>query len=166
MRSTSARSPTKGNNIDMKTKIQNHPVQKTQQNLSTQDINETELAAISTAYKSATKNINIRATGQQQTSINGNSHNEQPETSNSVQRDNINSFSYDRLAYSSSLNDQQKRATGMRTQKHSISQQYKHSICQQLFHNQFHFPRLMLKLFQRLIIRNSTVTRADWSTSK
>ena len=163
---TSAKSPIKGNNIDIKIKIQNHPLQKTPQNLSTKDTNETKVAAISTAYKSATKNINIRATGQQQTSINENSHNEQPETSNSVQRDNINSFSYDRLAYSSSLNDQQNRATGMGTQNYSISQQYKHSICQQLFHNQFHFTRLTLKLFQRLIIRNSTVTRADWSTSK
>ncbi|XP_075255223.1 uncharacterized protein LOC142347943 [Convolutriloba macropyga] len=104
------------NNIDdMKIKIQNHLSQEnTTTNYNTQDNNETTVTANSTADNSATKNnINTRAIGQQQTSVNRSLHNEQPETSNSAQRDNLNSFWYDRLAYSSSLNDQQNRVTGM-----------------------------------------------------
>ena len=93
----------------MKIKIQNHLSQEnTTTNYNTQDNNETTVTADSTADNSATNNnINTRAIGQQQTSVNRSLHNEQPETSNSDQRDNLNSFWYDRLAYSSSLNDQQ-----------------------------------------------------------
>ena len=104
------------NNIDdMKIKIQNHISQEnTTINFNTQDNNETTVTANSTADKSATNdNINTRAIGQQQTSVNRSLHNDQPETSNSAQRDNLKSFWYDRLAYSSSLNDQQNRVTGM-----------------------------------------------------
>ena len=103
------------NNIDvMKIQIQKHLSQEnTTTNFNIQDNNETSTAN-STADNSATNNnINTRAIGQQQTSINRSLHNEQPETSNSAQRDNLNSFWYDRLAYSSSLNDQQNRVTGM-----------------------------------------------------
>ena len=104
------------NNIDdMKIKIQNNPSQEnTTTKFNTQDNNETTVTANSTADNSTTNiNINTRAVGQQQTSINRSLHNEQPETSNSAQSDNINSFWYDRLAYSSSLDDQQNRVTGM-----------------------------------------------------
>ena len=104
------------NNIDdMKIKIQNHLSQEnTTTNFNTQDNNETTVTANSTANNSATNNnINTRAIGQQQTSINRSLHNEELETSNSAQRDNLNSFWYDRKAYSSSLNDQQNRVTKM-----------------------------------------------------
>ena len=94
----------------MKIKFQNHPSQENTTKFNTQDNNKTTVIANSTADNSTT-NINTRAIGQQQTSINRNLQNEQPETSNSVQRDNLNSFWYDRLAYSSSLNDE--RVTGM-----------------------------------------------------
>ena len=95
------------NNIDdMKIKIKNHVLQ---ENTTTNFNNETTVTANWTADNSATNNnINTRATGQQQTSINRRFHNEQPEASNSAQRDNLNSIWYDRLAYSNSLNDQQK----------------------------------------------------------
>ena len=87
------------NNIDdMKIKIQNHTSQEnTTTKFNTQDNNETTVTANSTADNS-TININTRAIGQQQTSINRSLRNEQPETSNSAQRDNLNSFWYDRLA--------------------------------------------------------------------
>ena len=104
------------NNIDdMKNKIQNHLLQeKTTTNFNTKENNETTVTANSTADNSATNiNINTRVIGQQQTSINRSLHNEQLETRNSAQRDNLNSFWYDRLAYSSSLNNQQNRVTGM-----------------------------------------------------
>ena len=104
------------NNIDdMKMKIRNHFSQEnTTTNFNTQDNNDTTVTANSTADNSATNNnMNTRAIGQQQTSINRSLHNEQLETSNSAQRDKINSFWYDGLAYSSSLNDQQNRVTGM-----------------------------------------------------
>ena len=99
----------------MKIKIQNHISQENSTtNFNTQDNNETTATANSTGDSSATNNnINTRASGQQQTSINRSLHNDQLETSNSVQRDNLNSFWYDRLAHSSSLNDQQNRITGM-----------------------------------------------------
>ena len=81
------------NNIDMKIKIQNHLSQENTTNYNTQDNNETTVTANSTADNSATNNnINTRAIGQQQTSVNRSLHNEQPETSNSAQRDNLNSF--------------------------------------------------------------------------
>ena len=74
------------NNIDMKIKTQNHLLQETTANFNTQDNNETTVTTNSTAYNSATNNnINTRAIGQQQTSINRSLHNEQPETSNSSQ---------------------------------------------------------------------------------
>ena len=93
----------------MKIKIQKYLLQE-----NTTTNNETTVTANSTADNSATNNnINTRAIGQQPTSINRSLHNEQPETSNSAQRDNLNSFWYDRIAYSSSLNDQQNRLTGM-----------------------------------------------------
>ena len=104
------------NNIcDMKIKNQKHLSQEnTTTNFNTDDKNETTVTTISKADNSATNNnINTRAIGQQQTSINRSLHNEQPETSNSAQRDNLSSFWYDRIAYSSSLNDQQNRVTGM-----------------------------------------------------
>ena len=100
----------------MKFKIQNHVLQKNStKNFNKQDNNETTVEANSTTDNSTiNNNINTRATGQQQTSTNGTLHNEQPETSNSAQRDNLKSIWFDRLAYSSSLNDQQNRVTGMR----------------------------------------------------
>ena len=106
---------TRKNIDDMKIKIQNHLLQEnTTTNFNTQENNETTVTTNSTADNSATNNnINTRATGQQQTSINRSFQNEQPETSNPAQRDNRNSFWYDRLAYSNSLNDQQNRITGM-----------------------------------------------------
>ena len=102
--------------IDLKIKFQNHPSQKNiTTNFNRQDNNETTVSANSTADNSTTSNkINTWETGQHQTSINGNTHNEQPETNNSGKRDNINSFWFDRLSYSSSLDDQQNRVTGMR----------------------------------------------------
>ena len=100
---------------DMKIKIQNHISQENSTtNFNTQDNNETKVAANSTTDKSTTdSNINTRATGQQQKSTNGTSHNEQPETSNSAQSDNLNSFWFDRLANASSPMDRQNRVTGM-----------------------------------------------------
>ena len=87
------------NNIDdMKINIQNHVSQENYTtNFNTQDNNETTVAANSTTDNSTTNNnINTRATRQQQISNNGTLHNEQPETSNSAQRDNLNSFWFDR----------------------------------------------------------------------
>ena len=104
------------NNIgNKKIKIQSHPSQEnTTTNFNTQDNNETTVTANSTADNSAiNNNINTRAIGQQQTSIKRCLHNEQPKTSNSAQRDNLNSFWYDRLAYSNSLKGQQNRVNGM-----------------------------------------------------
>ena len=75
------------NNIDdMKIKIQNHLSQEnTTTNYNAQDNNETTVTADSTADNSATNNnINTRAIGQQQTSVNRSLHSEQPETSNSA----------------------------------------------------------------------------------
>ena len=86
------------NNIDdMKIKIQNHLSQEnTTTNFNTQENNEPTVTTNLTADNSATNsNINTRAIGQQQTSINRSSHNEQPETSNSAQRDSLDSFWYD-----------------------------------------------------------------------
>ena len=97
-------------------KFQNHTSQEnTTTNFNTQDNNKTTVAANFTVDNSISNNnnINTRAIGQQQTCFNRSLRNEQPETSNSSQRDNINSFCYDRLAHSSSLNDQQNRVTGM-----------------------------------------------------
>ena len=104
------------NNIDnIKIKIQSHPSQEnTTTNFNKQDNNKTKVTANLTADNSATNNnINTRAIGQHQTSINRSLHNEQPETSNSAQRDNLNSFWHDRLAYSNSLKDQQNRVNRM-----------------------------------------------------
>ena len=99
----------------MKIRIQNHFLQEhSTTNFNTQDNNETTVAANLTIDNSTTNNnINTRSTGQQ-TSINGTLHNEQPETNNSAaQCDSLTSFWFDRLDYSSSLNDQQNRVTGM-----------------------------------------------------
>ena len=103
------------NNIDdMEIKIQNHLSQENTTANFTQDNNETTVTANLTADNSATNNnINTRAIGQRQTSINRSLQNEQPETSSSAQRDNLNSFWYNRLAYSRNLNNQQNRVTGM-----------------------------------------------------
>ena len=104
------------NNIDdMKIKTQKHLSQENiTTNFNTQDNNETTVTANSTADNSATNsNINTRAIGQQQTSINRSLHNEQPKTSNSAQRDSLNSFWHDIIAYSSCLNYQQNKITGM-----------------------------------------------------
>ena len=100
---------------DKKIKIQNHPSQEnTTTKFNTQDNNETTVRANSKADNSTTNNnINTRAIGQQQTSINKNLQNEQPETSSSAQRDNLNSFWYNRLVYSSSQHDQQNGVNGM-----------------------------------------------------
>ena len=89
------------NNIDdMIIKIQNHISQgNSTTNFHTQDNKETTVAANSTADNSTTNNINTKATGQHQTSHNETSRNEQPETINSAQCDNPNSFVFDRLAY-------------------------------------------------------------------
>ena len=99
----------------METKIQNHPSQEnTTANFNLQDNNETKVAVNSSDNNSTTNNnINTRTIRQQQTSFNGNLHNEQPKTSNSAQRENLNSLWFDRLAYSSNLNDQQNRVTAM-----------------------------------------------------
>ena len=78
----------------MKIKIQNHLSQEnTTTNYNAQDNNETTVTADSTADNSATNNnINTRAIEQQQTYVNRSLHNEQPETSNSAQRDNLTAF--------------------------------------------------------------------------
>ena len=99
----------------MKIKIQNPLLQEnTKTNFNTQDNNERTVAANSTEDNSTNNNnINTRAIGQHHKTINGNSHNEQPETRNSNQRNNLNSFWLDRLDCSSNLNDQQNRVNAM-----------------------------------------------------
>ena len=83
------------NNIDdMKIKIQNHVSQENfTTSFNTQDNNETTAAANSTTDNSTTKNnTNTREIEPQETSTNGTPHNDKPETSDSAQRDNLNSF--------------------------------------------------------------------------
>ena len=102
-------------NIDTKTKIRNQPWQEnTTTNFNKQDNKKTIVAADSRADNLTTNsNIKTRAVGGKQRSINGKSYNEQQETSNSAQRDNLNSFYYIRLAYSCCLHDQQNKESIM-----------------------------------------------------
>ena len=116
MRSTSEKSLTRGTTLKtLKIKSQNHiSRENSTTNFNTQENNEITVAGNPIADNSTNnKIINTRATEQQQTSINQTSHNEQPKTSNSAQSVNLNSFWFDRFAYSSSLNDHQNGVTGM-----------------------------------------------------